>query len=213
MFSPTVMADENLKYKLGIGGKSSCFCLSENNVLSSVTREATPKLETNLTAVERWFRCMDTKQEGMITSKELQLAFEIFQGKHFSEAVCKFVVRIFDLDKSGGVDIKEFETLYYYIKIWLKAFNNFDKDGKGFLTEPELDYALRQLDINFSPNFIKFLITRNNPSAKVISLDQYIITCIQIQKFTEEFKSRDPDFTGIININYEGFLEMVLSCL
>lgn len=155
---------------------------------------------------------MDTKQEGKISSKELQQAFETFQGKHFSDSACKFVVRIFDLDRNGGIDIKEFETLYYYIKIWLKAFNNFDKEGKGFLNESELDYCLRQLDIHFSPEFIRFLITRNNPVAKMMSLDQFIITCIQIQRFTDEFKSRDPEYTGNINIKYEDFLELILRC-
>lgn len=164
-------------------------------------------------AVEKWFRTMDTKNEGKITSKELQQAFETFQGKHFSDATCKFVVRLFDLDKNGGLDVKEFETLYFYIKQWLIAFNTYDRDQSGFLDENELDYALKYMGINFSPEFIRFLITRNNPKAKKISLDQYIITCIQIQRFTEEFKSRDTEFTGNITIKYEDFLEMILRCL
>lgn len=164
-------------------------------------------------AVEKWFKTMDTKNEGRISSKELQQAFQIFQGKHFSDAACKFVVRLFDLDKNGGLDIKEFETLYYYIKQWLHAFNTFDRDGTGFLDERELDLALKQMDIHFSPQFIRFLITRNNPRAKEISLDQYIVTCIQIQRFTDEFKSRDINFSGNINIKYEDFLEMILKCL
>ncbi|KAJ8936051.1 hypothetical protein NQ314_012516 [Rhamnusium bicolor] len=83
-------------------------------------------------AVEKWFRAMDTKDEGKISSKELQQAFEIFQGKHFSDAACKFVVRLFDLDKNGGLDIKEFETLYFYVKQWLVAFNTYDRDDSGF---------------------------------------------------------------------------------
>ncbi|KAJ8922017.1 hypothetical protein NQ315_008656 [Exocentrus adspersus] len=164
-------------------------------------------------AVEKWFRTMDTKNEGKISSKELQLAFETFQGKHFSDATCKFVVRLFDLDKNGGLDIREFETLYFYIKQWLSAFNTYDRDQSGFLDEHELDYALKHMDINFSPDFIRFLITRNNPKARKMSLDQYIITCIQIQRFTEEFKNRDKDFTGNITIKYEDFLEMILRCL
>ncbi|XP_057672091.1 peflin-like isoform X1 [Diorhabda carinulata] len=164
-------------------------------------------------AVEKWFTAMDTKNEGRISSKELQQAFEIFQGKRFSDAACKFVVRIFDLDKNGGLDIKEFETLYYHIKLWINAFNTYDKASSGFLDENELDYALRLLDIHFSSDFIHFLVTRSNPNAKKISLDQYIITCIQIQKFTDEFKRRDPNYTGNINIKYEDFLEMILRCL
>ncbi|XP_074030892.1 peflin isoform X2 [Leptinotarsa decemlineata] len=164
-------------------------------------------------AVEKWFRAMDTKNEGKISSKELQQAFETFQGRHFSDSACKFVVRLFDLDRNGGLDIKEFETLYYHIKLWVNAFNSYDRDKSGFLDETELDYALKNMDIHFSPEFIKFLITRSNPKAKKMSLDQYIVTCIQIQKFTDEFKSRDLNYSGHINIKYEDFLEMILRCL
>ncbi|XP_076257248.1 sorcin-like [Rhynchophorus ferrugineus] len=164
-------------------------------------------------AVEKWFQTMETKNEGRITSRELQHAFEVFQGKHFSDSSCKFVVRLFDLDKNGGLDLKEFESLYYYIRQWLSAFNTYDRDKSGFLDENELDYALKQMDINFSPEFIRFLITKNNPKAKKMSLDQYIITCIQIQRFTDEFKNRDVNYSGSINIKYEDFLEMILRCL
>lgn len=69
--------------------------------------------------VHRWFETMDTKNAGKISAKELQQAFEIFQGRHFSDGACKFVVRLFDLDKNGGIDVKEFEQLYYYIKQWV----------------------------------------------------------------------------------------------
>ncbi|KAL1492120.1 hypothetical protein ABEB36_012610 [Hypothenemus hampei] len=164
-------------------------------------------------AVEKWFRAMETKTEGQITSKELQQAFEVFQGKHFSDSSCKFVVRLFDLDKNGGLDIKEFETLYYYIRQWITAFNNYDIDKCGFLDETQLDYALKQMDINFTQEFLRFLITKNNPKAKKISLDQFIIACIQIQRFTDEFKNRDVNYSGSINIKYEDFLEMILRCL
>ncbi|XP_060524440.1 peflin-like [Cylas formicarius] len=164
-------------------------------------------------AVEKWFNAMDTKNEGKITSRELQQAFDVFQGRHFSDATCKFVVRLFDLDKNGGLDVKEFESLYYYIKQWLNAFNSYDRDKSGYLDETELGFALKHLDINFSPDFIKFLVTRTNPKAKKISLDQYLITCIQIQRFTDEFKNRDVDYSGTISITYEDFLEMILRCL
>ncbi|XP_019870231.1 peflin-like isoform X2 [Aethina tumida] len=165
-------------------------------------------------SMEKWFTgTMETKDEGRVSPKELQQAFQTFQGKHYSDGVCKFVVRLFDLDKNGGLDIKEFESLYYHIKQWLNAFNSYDRDRSGFLDETELDYALKHMDINFTPEFIRYLITRNDPKAKKISLDQYLITCIQIQKYTDEFKSRDTNYSGNINMKYEEFLELIMRCL
>lgn len=120
---------------------------------------------------------------------------------------------MFDLDRNGGLDIKEFESLYYYIRQWITAFNTYDRDKSGFLDETELDYALKQMDINFTEEFLRFLITKSNPKARKMSLDQFIITCIQIQRFTDEFKNRDINYSGSINIKYEDFLEMILRCL
>lgn len=160
--------------------------------------------------VQKWFSSPDTKASGRITAKELQAAFETFQGKHFSDGACKFVVRLFDLDKNGGLDVREFEQLYSYVKEWVNAFNSYDRERSGFLDETELDYALKQLDINFSPEFIKFLITRSDPNARKMSLDQFIVTCVQIQRFTTEFKARDENFAGSITVRYEDFLEMIL---
>lgn len=163
--------------------------------------------------VERLFRSMDTRNEGKITSKELQKAFETFQGKHFSDATCKFIVRLFDLDKNGGLNVREFETLYYYVKQWVSAFNKYDTDKTGFLDESELNNTLKDLDIQFSPDFLHFLVVRNNINAKNISLDQYLIICIQIQRFTDEFKKRDITLRGKIEVGYEDFLELIMKCL
>lgn len=163
--------------------------------------------------VSKWFQTMDTRNIGKITAKELQQAFETFQGKHFSDAVCKFVVRLFDLDKNGGLDVREFEQLYFYIKEWVNAFNAYDRGRSGFLNETEFDYALKQMDVNFSPDFVKFLMTKNDANCKKISMDQFIVTCVQIQKFTDEFKARDEQFSGSVTLKYEDFLEMLMKCV
>lgn len=153
-----------------------------------------------------------------MSARELQHAFETIQGKYFSENSCKFIVRLFDLDKKGGLDIKEFEELYTYVKRWVEAFNMYDADRSGFLNENELDCALKHMDISFSPDFIKFLIRKNNfdsstSTLKRLSLDQFIVTCIQIQRYTEEFRVRDENYKGEISMKYEDFLEMVLRCI
>lgn len=160
--------------------------------------------------IQKWFQISETKASGKITAKELQEAFEVFQGKHFSDGACKFVVRLFDLDKNGGLDVKEFEQLYMCVKQWVNAFNAYDRERTGFLEESELDQALKQMDIHFSPEFIRFLITRSDPNARKMSLDQFIVTCIQIQKFSEEFKARDGKDAGSITVRYEDFLELIL---
>lgn len=162
--------------------------------------------------MQKWFGDLEHKQDGKMTAKELQKAFEIFQGRYYSDSACKFVVRLFDLDQNGGLDIREFEHLYYYIKHWVTAFNAYDEDRTGMLDESQLDFALKHMDIHFSPDFIRYLIQRNSPDATKMPLDKYIVTCIQIQRYTDEFRQRDTEFSGHIKVKYEDFLEMVMRC-
>lgn len=162
---------------------------------------------------ERHFTKKIFDDGGKISARDLKDAFATFQNKHFSDGVCKFVVRLFDLDRNGGLDIKEFEQLYSYIKLWVSAYHVYDRHHAGYLTEKDFHNALKHMDIHFSPEFISFLVTRCDPINRRISLSQFIVTCVQIQKYTDEFKNRDDNYSGTINLRYEDFLEMVLRCL
>ncbi|KAK9747262.1 hypothetical protein QE152_g5456 [Popillia japonica] len=162
---------------------------------------------------QKWFPVIDGKSEGKISAKELQSAFKMYQNKHFSDNVCKFVVRLFDLDKNGGVDIREFEQIYTCVKQWVTAFNTCDRSRSGFLSDSELDLALKHMNINFSPDFVTFLINRCDPVNKKMSLDQFIVTCVQMQKYTDEFKARDEKSDGVIKLRYEDFLELLMKSL
>lgn len=49
-----------------------------------------------------------------------------------------FSIGMFNRDKSGTVDIHEFEKLYSYINQWLAVFKTYDRDASGHIDEPEL---------------------------------------------------------------------------
>lgn len=73
--------------------------------------------------------------------------------------------------------------------------------------------ALGQMGFRFTPNFIKFLVTKSDPTAhKEVSVDQFIVLCVQIQRFTEAFRVRDQQQNGTITINFEDFLTVALDC-
>ncbi|KAK4883068.1 hypothetical protein RN001_006387 [Aquatica leii] len=176
------------------------FTVEKSNTSSIITR---PKSLTQACLKsEKWLQPIERKT-GKINAKELQEAFLTFQGKHFSDASCKFVVRLFDLDKNGGLDVPEFEQLYSYVKEWVTAFNAVDRGRTGFLDETQFDHALKEMDICFSPDFIKFLISKSDLNCQKISLDQFIVTCVQLQKFTDEFKDRDPKKTGNVTLKLD----------
>lgn len=69
------------------------------------------------------------------------------------------------------------------------------------------------MGFRFSPEFTKFLITKSDvQNHRQMSVDQFIVVCVQIQKFTEAFRSRDREMKGVISIGFEDFLSVALSC-
>lgn len=73
--------------------------------------------------------------------------------------------------------------------------------------------ALGQMGFRFTPNFIKFLVSKSDTKEhKEVSVDQFIVLCVQIQRFTEAFRSRDTQQNGTITINFEDFLTVALDC-
>lgn len=68
------------------------------------------------------------------------------------------------------------------------------------------------MGFRFSPQFIQFLVAKNDPvNRKEISVDQFIVTCVQIQRFTEAFRVRDTEQKGVITIGFEDFLNVALT--
>jgi hypothetical protein len=49
---------------------------------------------------------------------------------------------MFDRDRSGSIDVNEFQQLYNYINQWLAAFRTYDRDGSGYIEEPELNQGI-----------------------------------------------------------------------
>lgn len=69
------------------------------------------------------------------------------------------------------------------------------------------------MGFRFSPEFIKFLIKKSDTeNHKIMSVDQFIMVCVQIQRFTEAFRQRDKEMAGVISIGFEDFLNVALSC-
>ncbi|RVE54874.1 hypothetical protein evm_000641 [Chilo suppressalis] len=162
--------------------------------------------------VQQWFRAVDKDQSGQISAIELKSALVNAQGKTFSETACNLMIGMFDKDRSGHINLEEFDKLYTYINQWLAVFKTYDTDQSGHIDEQELSKALSQMGFKFSPDFINFLAKRSDTKDGKISVDQFIVLCVQIQRFTEAFRVRDTQQNGTVTIGFEDFLNVALSC-
>ncbi|XP_045482057.1 peflin-like [Harmonia axyridis] len=163
--------------------------------------------------VQQWFQAVDRDHSGKINWQELQSALVNAQGQNFAESACRLMIGMFDRDKSGTIDISEFAQLYIYINQWLSVFRNYDRDQSGNIEEAELAQAFQQMGFRFTPQFIRSVVVRSDPKTHSrMTVDQFIIICVQIQRFTEAFRSRDINQQGQITIQFEDFLNVALSC-
>jgi len=161
--------------------------------------------------VQRWFEVVDRDRSGKINAIELKAALINGKGENFSDNACKLMISMFDEDASGTIDVFEFEKLFNYINQWLQVFKTYDRDQSGHIEEPELTQAFSQMGFRFSPEFITFLIKKSDlQSHKQISVDQFIVLCVQIQRFTEAFRQRDTQQNGTITIGFEDFLSVAI---
>ncbi|CAG9800029.1 unnamed protein product [Chironomus riparius] len=162
--------------------------------------------------VQNFFAQVDKDRSGKINSQELQQALINGKGQQFSDQACNLMISMFDADRSGTIDVYEFEKLFNYINQWLSCFKAYDRDSSGAIEEAELGQALSQMGFRFSPQFVTFLIGNNDPNRREIAVDQFIVLCIKIQRFTDAFRQRDQQQQGIISIGFEDFLGIALAC-
>ena len=92
---------------------------------------------------------------------------------------------MFGKTDKNSINLMEFQALFNYINAWLGVFKTYDTDNSGSISDNELAAAFTQMGYKLSPEFITFLIKRSDKDhQKSITVDQFIVLCVQIQKFT-----------------------------
>lgn len=161
-------------------------------------------------SIYHWFLAVDQDRSGRISSRELKQALLNGNWTTFSEDACRMMITLFDRNKHGSIDLNEFQSLWNYIQQWRGVFERYDADRSGFIEQAELQRAISEMGYRLTPQFFASIIAKYDPKQKrKMSLDDFIIFCVQMQLFTNSFRERDTGRTGTITINYEDFLACI----
>lgn len=154
---------------------------------------------------------MDNDNSGKITAIELREALVNSNWSHFNAETCRLLIGMFDRDGDGTINVDEFSALWKYVQDWKSCFNKFDRDGSGNIDARELQQALQSFGYQLSMDFCT-LCTRvfDRNDKRSMKFDDFIQCCVMLRSLTEGFKKLDTDRNGVVNINYEQFLEMAI---
>ncbi|XP_042856848.1 peflin-like [Penaeus japonicus] len=167
-----------------------------------------PGMDPNVVS---WFRAVDQDNSGQINAHELGQALQNGSWSKFSDESCKMMINLFDHDHTGSINLQEFGQLFNFINQWIEAYRRFDKDNSGTINETELMSALQQMGYNLSPQFVGYLVSKFAPRTRQVTLDNFIVSNIQIQRLTSAFRKHDTQMKGVITINYEDFMTLAFA--
>jgi len=162
------------------------------------------------TKIQQWFNAVDQDRSGQIDFKELQRALVNGNWSNFSEEACRMMVDMFDRDKTGQINLQEFSSLFNYINQWKSLFESIDRDRSGYIEQAELTQAFNQMGYRFTPTFIQNVLSKYEPRSRKLTLDNFIVVCVQIKRLTDSFRTRDREMRGQAMLQYEDFIGLAL---
>jgi len=166
-----------------------------------------PQLDPNIV---KWFTAVDTDRSGQISAEELRRALVNGNWSHFSEESCRMMIDMYDKNASGSIDVNEFQQLFSSINQWKAVFQGYDKDKSGTIEQSELSQAFQQMGYRFTPTFVQNLLAKYDSRTRRLTLDNFIVTCVQIKRLTDGFRSRDRAMQGQATIQYEDFIGLAM---
>merc|ERR1712072_913018 len=117
---------------------------------------------------------------------------------------------MYDKDKTGTIDIHEFQKLFASINQWKAVFESHDKDRSGRIEQAELEQAFQQMGYRFTQTFVQNLLAKYDARTRRLTLDNFIVACVQIKRLTDGFRTRDRAMQGQATLQYEDFIGLAM---
>jgi len=131
-------------------------------------------------------------------------------ANHSSEEVWNLMMEMFHSKNSSTLDIIECCNLNDYINKWKSTFRRLDIDQSGYIELEELIQAFQQMGYKFTSHFVQNLLAKYDSGSGKLTMDQFILICVRIQRLTNGFRSRDHAMQGTIILQYEDFIGLAL---
>ncbi|XP_064089703.1 calpain-B-like isoform X4 [Macrobrachium nipponense] len=130
-----------------------------------------------------------------------------FDFDGFSKDVCRSMIAMLDVDRSGKLGLQEFVSLWTDIRLWKNVFKLYDKDGSGKLCSFELRQALNSAGYRLNNHVCNALMLRYGDKEGKISFDDYIMCSTKLKTMMDTFRDKDPEGTNSATFTLEEWME------
>merc|ERR1712244_114677 len=73
----------------------------------------------------------------------------------------------------------------------------------GYIEFNELTQAFQQMGYRFTPPVVQNLLAKYDSRTRRLTLDNFMVACVQIKRLADGFRSRDRQMQGTATIQYE----------
>jgi len=150
---------------------------------------------------QQWFFSVDTDRSGHITGNEI--AQIQFNGRPLGPTVGFKLVKVFDRDASGSIDLREYSILHKFLTLMQNAFQQIDQQRLGYLPPQQIFQAIQSSGFQVSLPTIQAMAKKFDPTNRGIDFPTYIFMCAHLAHTRSIFEWNDPRRAGSITLNYD----------
>eukprot|EP00754_Rhynchopus_humris_P044588 Rhum_TRINITY_DN4262_c0_g1::Rhum_TRINITY_DN4262_c0_g1_i1::g.13613::m.13613 len=174
--------------------------------------QAQPQPQAQQASLQQWFAHVDKDRSGKVDFKELQEALRQ-GGLNFSIMSCNMLLRLFDNERTGKVNFKDFCSLYQWVHTRQQSFYHFDTDRSGSLDIAETHNALTQAGYQLDQHAFCAAVKAYDPDQNAqMSMTEFVGLCAYLQLATNTFISFDSQRTGSITLSLNQFIYASSQC-
>lgn len=133
-----------------------------------------------------------------------------FEFEGFSKDMCRSMIAMLDVDRSGKLGAEEFKILWIDIQTWKNSYKLHDRDQSGSLSTFELRAALQSAGYRLNYRILNALVLRYGNREGKLDFDDFINCAIKLKTMIEAFKANDPGRTKRASFTLDEWIERTL---
>lgn len=127
--------------------------------------------------------------------------------KVFGRDTVKLLMTFISANNRGEIEYEEFKGLWKHIKEWEEVFMFVDHNHSGTIDGEGLRQAFEKLRFTSFDQLIELTLKKYGDSG--ISFDTFVYVCGFAKAIDDEFKARDPENTGSVELSFDQFVRLL----